>query len=143
MKGIKDVIRGRRGGEINDGTIKRKRKTSHQDGSEDSRADSVCHLKLSFLIGSSEIVVPPRTEHPGGKERGAAVTTEKSTRCSRVMKVLPDFTCRLHLPASETGADCNVMLLPAQHGVGMSGEDGGIHHESCVVHDERDSFSRA
>lgn len=37
----------------------------------------------------------------------------------------------------------NLVSLPAQHGVGMSCEDGGIHHKSCVVHNERDSFSQS
>lgn len=32
--------------------------------------------------------------------------------------------------------------LPAQHGVGLSCEDGGIHHKSCVVHNQRYSFSQ-
>lgn len=36
----------------------------HQDCSEDSGADAVCHLELSFVIGSREVVVPPRTKHP-------------------------------------------------------------------------------
>lgn len=31
--------------------------------------------------------------------------------------------------------------VPAQHGVGLSREDGRIHHESGVVHDQRDAFS--
>lgn len=40
---------------------------SHQNGSEDSGADAICHLKLSFVIGSCEVVVPPRTKHPENK----------------------------------------------------------------------------
>ena len=41
---------------------------SHQDGSEDSRTDAICHLKLSFFIGSCEVVVPPRTKHSKNKQ---------------------------------------------------------------------------
>lgn len=33
--------------------------------------------------------------------------------------------------------------LPAQHGVWLSCEDGGIHHKSCIVHNERYSFSQS
>ena len=33
--------------------------------------------------------------------------------------------------------------LPAQHGVRLSCEDGGIHHKSCIVHNERYSFSQS
>lgn len=43
-------------------------KTSHQNGPEDSGADAIGHLKLSFVIGSCEVVVPPRTKHPENKE---------------------------------------------------------------------------
>ena len=32
---------------------------------------------------------------------------------------------------------------PAQHGVWLSCEDGGIHHKSCIVHNERYSFSQS
>lgn len=39
--------------------------------------------------------------------------------------------------------DTNVKSLPAQHGVGLSCEDGGIHHESGVVHDERHPLSHS
>lgn len=42
---------------------------SHQDGSEDSGTDAISHLKLSFFIGSCEVVVPSRTKHPENKQK--------------------------------------------------------------------------
>lgn len=33
------------------------------------------------------------------------------------------------------------LAAPAQHGVGLSREDGGVHHEARVVYDQRDSLT--
>lgn len=64
---------------------------SHQDGSENGGADAICHLEFSFFIGPSEVVFPPRTEHPGRKQEKTVSTVfslpeftknEANQRCS-------------------------------------------------------------
>lgn len=37
-------------------------------------------------------------------------------------------------------SDRDAERLPSQHGVGLGGEDGRVHHEAGVVHDQGDSL---
>lgn len=52
---------------------------SHQDCSEDSGADAVSHLKLSFFVGSREVVVPPGTKHPENQQQLSVKTAVSVT----------------------------------------------------------------
>lgn len=93
---------------------------SHQDRSEDRGADAVGHLKLSFFIGPCEVVLPPRTKHPGS--------------AGKMRNKHRSFSLSLE-PLSRS--------LPSQHGVRLSCEDCRIHHKSCIVHDQRHPFSQS
>ena len=44
--------------------MRRNEVKAYQYGPEDCGADSIRNLKLSFLIGSREVMITPRTKHP-------------------------------------------------------------------------------
>lgn len=55
-----------------------RRASPHQNGPEDGRADAVGHLELSLFVGTCEVVVPPRPEHPKNNQSNRHASAPES-----------------------------------------------------------------